>query len=272
MKRIKVLNKRIEQIFKKKQDEELINKLKTIKPTIDIKCPESYLFYKTQFNSYKTEPKKLEQKLSVVNIKKSNKIKQKLIIKALNKKNNFPLLLFTNNNTNKNSNNNKHNLLKHFVSGKSIFETSKIIDENINLSKRIKEKSSYYSLSQWKKDFKKSRIYKKIVCEFPSINFVGNPFKKKHIIKKKIELSPKKFIEGLNDVKFVPITSFSSENKRSENNMNYGNKDKDKNKTLSKIRKIKFIKLFEQNNKVIFNKKLNANKKSLSIENTFSKI
>ena len=54
--------------------------------------------------------------------------------------------------------------------------------------------------------------------------------------------------------------------------MNYRNKDKDKNKTLSKIRKIKFIKLFEQNNKVIFNKKLNTNKKFLSLENTFSKV
>ena len=263
MKRIKILNKRIEQIFRKKQDQDLILKLKTIKPAINIKCPESYLFHKTIFNSYKTEPKKLEQKLSAVNIKKRKKVK--LIIKAVNKKENNPLSIFTSNN--KNNNNNKHNLLKHFVSGKSIFETSKIYDENMNLSKRIKEKSSYYSLSQWKKDFKKSRIYKKISCEFPSINFVGSP-KKKSIIKRNLEMSPIKFINNFNDVKFIPINSFSSDNKRNESNV----KDKAQNNTLDKLRRIKFTKLFEENNKVIFNKKLNTNKKFLSIENTFSKV
>ena len=36
MKRIKILNKRIEQIFRKKQDQDLILKLKTIKPAINI--------------------------------------------------------------------------------------------------------------------------------------------------------------------------------------------------------------------------------------------
>ena len=48
MKRMKILNRRIEQIFKKKQDHDLVTKLKTIKPTIDVKCPESYVFFKNQ--------------------------------------------------------------------------------------------------------------------------------------------------------------------------------------------------------------------------------
>ena len=37
MKRIKISNKRIEQIFRKKNDHDLITKIRTIKPTINIK-------------------------------------------------------------------------------------------------------------------------------------------------------------------------------------------------------------------------------------------
>ncbi len=81
-------------------------------------------------------------------------------------------------------------------------------------------------------------------------------------------MSPIKFINNFNDVKFIPINSFSSDNKRNESNV----KDKAQNNTLDKLRRIKFTKLFEENNKVIFNKKLNTNKKFLRIENTFSKV
>ena len=77
MKRIKILNKRIEKYFQKKSDQDLMTKLKTIKPVINIKCPESYIFYKTQFLSYKTEPRK-EQRLTAVNSKKKNKNKYKI--------------------------------------------------------------------------------------------------------------------------------------------------------------------------------------------------
>jgi len=83
-------------------------------------------------------------------------------------------------------------------------------------------------------------------------------------------MSPIKFINNLNDVKFVPIKSFSSDNKRNESNVK--DKDKDQNNTIDKLRRIKFTKLFEENNKVIFNKKLNTNKKFLSKEYTFSKV
>ena len=261
MKRIKILNKRIEQYFRKKNDQDLITKLKTIKPTINIKCPESYLFYKTQFFSYKTEPKNLEKKISVVNIKKKLKANSKIIIKARNKNEKFPLIL-----SNSNNNSNKNNSLRHFLNGKSIYETSKIYDDNINLSKRIKEKSSYYSLSQWKKDFKRSRIYKKISCEYPSINFVGKP--KRRLMKKNQEISPRKFINVFNDVKFIPLSSFSSDKRRSESN----SRDKDNNRTLNKIRRNKYHRLIEQNNKIIFNKNLSKRKRILNIENTYAKI
>ena len=257
MKRTKILNRRIEQIFKKKQDHDLVTKLKTIKPTIDVKCPESYVFFKTQFYPNKTEPKNhiLEQKKKIVNIKKRMKIKTKLIIKARNKDEKLPLHLLSSNNSNNNSNIKNHNALNHFISGRSLFETSKLFDDNANFSKRIKEKNSYYSLSQWKKDFKKSRVYKKISCEYPSINFVGKP--KRKLKRKNQELSPRRIKNVFEDVRFVPISSFLSEHKRSENN----SKEKIKTDTFNKIRRKKFLNIFEQNNKIINNNQnTNSNK------------
>ena len=254
MKRIKILNKRIEQIFKKKQDHDLVTKLKTIKPTIDVKCPESYVFFKTQFYSYKTEPKNLEQIKKIVNIKKKMKIKTKFIIKARNKDEKLPLHLLSNSNSNNNSNMKNNKALNHFISGRSLFETSKLFDDNANFSRRIKEKNSYYSLSQWKKDFKKSRVYKKISCEYPSINFVGKP--KRKLKRKNQELSPRRIKNVFDDVRFVPLSSFLSENKGSENN----SKDKIKTRTLNKIRRKKFMNIFEQNNKIINNQNSNSTK------------
>ena len=254
MKRIKILNKRIEQIFKKKQDHDLVTKLKTIKPTIDVKCPESYVFFKTQFYSYKTEPKNLEQIKKIVNIKKKMKIKTKFIIKARNKDERLPLHLLSNSNSNNNSNTKNNKALNHFISGRSLFETSKLFDDNANFSRRIKEKNSYYSLSQWKKDFKKSRVYKKISCEYPSINFVGKP--KRKLKRKNQEFSPRRVKNVFDDVRFVPLSSFLSENKGSENN----SKDKIKTRTLNKIRRKKFLNIFEQNNKIINNQNPNSTK------------
>jgi len=254
MKRIKILNKRIEQIFKKKQDHDLVTKLKTIKPTIDVKCPESYVFFKTQFYSYKTEPKNLEQIKKIVNIKKKMKIKTKFIIKARNKDERLPLHLLSNSNSNNNSNTKNNKGLNHFISGRSLFETSKLFDDNANFSRRIKEKNSYYSLSQWKKDFKKSRVYKKISCEYPSINFVGKP--KRKLKRKNQEFSPRRVKNVFDDVRFVPLSSFLSENKGSENN----SKEKIKTRTLNKIRRKKFMNIFEQNNKIINNQNSNSTK------------
>ena len=246
MKRIKISNKRIEQIFRKKNDHDLITKIRTIKPTINIKCPESYIFFKTQFNSYITEPKKKEPILPYVKSKKKNKTK--LIIKIKNKNEKFPSNLLSNSSSH-NNNNNKNTLLSQFLSKKSLLDSSKINDENYNLNKRIREKESYYSLSQWRKDFKKSRIYKKISCEYPSINFVGKP--KRKITKKNQKISPIKFLNIFNDVRFIPIYSFSSDYKRN----NHNTLDNDNNKKISNIRKDKFHKLFEENNKIIFDKK-----------------
>ena len=163
--------------------------------------------------------------------------------------------LLSSNNSNNNSNIKNHNALNHFISGRSLFETSKLFDDNANFSKRIKEKNSYYSLSQWKKDFKKSRVYKKISCEYPSINFVGKP--KRKLKRKNQELSPRRIKNVFEDVRFVPISSFLSEHKRSENN----SKEKIKTDTFNKIRRKKFLNIFEQNNKIINNNQnTNSNK------------
>ena len=55
MKRETVLNKKIEKMLHAKQTKNMFTKLKTIKPQVNIQCPESFLFYKTQFHS-KTQP------------------------------------------------------------------------------------------------------------------------------------------------------------------------------------------------------------------------
>lgn len=49
MKKMKVLNLKIEKEYQKEQNKYLYNKLKTVKPSVNIKCPESYVFYKTVF-------------------------------------------------------------------------------------------------------------------------------------------------------------------------------------------------------------------------------
>jgi hypothetical protein len=56
MKRPNILNPKIEQIIRKKEYHNLLVKLKAMKPLVDIHCPESFVFYKTSFHSYKTQP------------------------------------------------------------------------------------------------------------------------------------------------------------------------------------------------------------------------
>ena len=95
---------------------------------------------------------------------------------------------------------------------------------NFDLKKRITEKNSVYSISQWKKDFKKSRIYKKISCEYPSINFVAKPKRK---LKQNYAFNPTKNFNIFNEVKFKPFESFEEEE----------NSKGGKSKTISKRRR-----------------------------------
>ena len=56
MKREHILSKKIEKILQDKQNHNMFTKLRTMKPLINIQCPESFLFYKKQFHSFKTQP------------------------------------------------------------------------------------------------------------------------------------------------------------------------------------------------------------------------
>ena len=49
MKKMKILNLKIEKKCQNEQNKYLYNKLKAAKPIVNIKCPESYIFYKTVF-------------------------------------------------------------------------------------------------------------------------------------------------------------------------------------------------------------------------------
>ena len=120
------------------------------------------------------------------------------------------------------------------IRGKSFIEST-IFDNNFNLTKRINEKNSVYSLSQWKKDFKKSRIYKKISCEYPSINFVAKPKRK---FTQNYAFSPKVDYNIFNGIKFKPFTSFENENNKESNSFNKSHKKKKKHFVFTAIKDI----------------------------------
>ncbi len=46
---MRILNLKIEAKCQKEQNSYLLNKVKKAKPLVNIKCPESYIFYKTIF-------------------------------------------------------------------------------------------------------------------------------------------------------------------------------------------------------------------------------
>ena len=50
MKRIRILNPKIEEIFKKKVNHDLFINVKYMKPLVKNGCPESFIFFKTKFN------------------------------------------------------------------------------------------------------------------------------------------------------------------------------------------------------------------------------
>ena len=83
------------------------------------------------------------------------------------------------------------------------------IGDNFTLTKRITEKGPVYSRAQWQKEFKMSRVYKKISCEYPSINFVA---KKKRNLKSNFVFGSKKEDNILGEISFKPFASFDNNN------------------------------------------------------------
>ena len=232
MKKPNILNPKIEQILRKKQKHNLLTKIKTMKPQVDIQCPESFIFDKTTFHSYGTQPS-LGKKYDTVqnNNKKIVDIRQssyKRNLQKIKKPYNFQLNIIGNESFKK-----KNNYLgTNFMRGKSIIEAL-TLGNNFDLQKRINEKNSVYSLSQWKKDFKRSRVYKKISCEYPSINFVA---KKKNKIKHNYVFSPTKNINIFSGTKFKPFESFEEENSKDSNSHS---KNKRRRKKLMYLHKYK---------------------------------
>lgn len=55
MKRPMILNKKLEEMNKKDQNNYMINKLRQAKALVNVKCPESYIFYQTIFHRKKRE-------------------------------------------------------------------------------------------------------------------------------------------------------------------------------------------------------------------------
>ena len=50
MKRPMILNKKLEEMNKKDQNNYMINKLRQAKALVNVKCPESYIFYHKYFS------------------------------------------------------------------------------------------------------------------------------------------------------------------------------------------------------------------------------
>ena len=119
---------------------------------------------------------------------------------------------------------NNNGIGTNLIRGKSFLESPTMMN-NFDLKKRINEKNSVYSLSQWRKDFKRSRIYKKISCEFPSINFVAKPKRK---IRNNYAFSPNKDMNVFNGIKFKPFESFEEENSKGNNSFSKHKKRKRK--------------------------------------------
>ena len=132
-------------------------------------------------------------------------------------------LLNTSNSPGKKMYNNNNVVGTNLVRGKSFLENPTL--GNFDLKKRINEKNSVYSLLQWKKDFKRSRIYKKISCEFPSINFVAKP---KRRIRQNYAFSPTKDMNIFSGIRFKPFESFEEENSKGNNSFNKHKKGKRK--------------------------------------------
>ncbi len=156
-----------------------------------------------------------------------------------------PINVYLNTSSNR-KNKSKKYLQTNILRGKSFIDYDLKI--NLSLSKRINEKNSVYSLSKWKKDFKKSRIYKKISCEYPSINFVGKP---KNKFKKNLPCILPKVDDNYNifkGIKFKPFTSLIEDENTKRN-------DNSKKNSKRKKRHFRFLTKNNSDNRNEVNKK-----------------
>ena len=114
-----------------------------------------------------------------------------------------------------------------YSSGKSLINSISLTNENRNLHKRIIQKSSIYSISKWDEQYKKSREYKKNLCQYPSIDFCTITPNSKSLNK----LDKSKDNNVFSDIRFKPFVFFEKIYKKNKsNNRNINTTDnKDKN-------------------------------------------
>jgi hypothetical protein len=147
--------------LKKKKDEKendlIVNKLNKVKASVDIKCPESFNFYKTQFK----KPKNYVNESKEYEARKNNQILVEKIINILSN----PI---TKNSLKKIE---PFKLKKEFFSQNKKWDLLDITQNNQHFSKRLKDKKSIYSSVDLERDYDKNQHYKKNLCVFPSISF-----------------------------------------------------------------------------------------------------
>ena len=112
------------------------------------------------------------------------------------------------------------------------------LGDNFSLTKRITEKGPVYSRAQWQKEFKMSRVYKKISCEYPSINFVA---KKKRNMKSNFVFGSKKEDNILGEISFKPFASYDSNNYSSGSRSSSNRKCRSISKKRRKKRNLGFL-------------------------------
>ena len=167
-----VFNRHLNSKWSSKNNEIMVDKLRNIKPSVNMQCPESFNFYKTQF--HKTAERNTKSKLKkffhinftfvyivrqyeielgnrmllkkIINLDKESLKREQQIKKPIPK-------------------------VKKYMGETKKHEIIRVTQENQLLLKRLQERKSHYNLLAWVKDYEKSQYYKRNRCIFPSIDF-----------------------------------------------------------------------------------------------------
>jgi hypothetical protein len=131
----------------------MVDKLRNMKSKINTKCPESFDFYKNNFNRTKSRENKLRQfEIDYNNDILYNKKLSEIYLRPNNRKPAFEIK-------------------RNFMNASKKYEIIRMAQENQLMLKRINERGSYYSKDKWQKDYEQSQAYKRNHCIYPSIDF-----------------------------------------------------------------------------------------------------
>ena len=112
-----------------------------------------------------------------------------------------------------------------FISANKKYEIIRVAQENQHMLKRINERSSFYNVAKWERDYEKSQYYKRNHCVYPSIDFYKTQ-KAFYKYKNESKSMPKsnfpmrstkyKFFEDYDANDFEGVKNIQSEKKRKE--------------------------------------------------------